>query len=63
MNTTKNICTDKLQEYYNPNTEQMVFEMMIGKDKKAGSLALKIELCPAGGNVCIIKKQIINILP
>jgi hypothetical protein len=37
--------------------------MIIGKEKKSGSTAIKIELCPAIGNKCIIKKQIINIMP
>ncbi len=60
---SNNICTKKAQEYYNPYTENIVFDMIIGKEKKSGSTAIKIELCPAIGNKCIIKKQIINIMP
>lgn len=60
---SRNICTDKAQAYYNPNTEENIFDIVIGQNKKAGSTALKIELCPAIGDACIIKQQVINIMP
>ncbi|MEI6672318.1 MAG: hypothetical protein WCL02_02930 [bacterium] len=60
---SKDICTKNAQEYYNPNTDSITFDIILGQQKKAGSTALKIELCPAVGNKCIIKQQVINILP
>ena len=58
-----NVCTSKTQEYFNPSTESLVFDIVIGDDKTAWSTALKIELCPALGDKCIVKQQVINILP
>ncbi|MEI6774303.1 MAG: hypothetical protein WCL18_05985 [bacterium] len=63
-NTTlsNNICKNKAQEYYNPNTEALTFEIVLNQ-KTAGITSLIIELCPAIGNTCIIKQQVINIMP
>ena len=59
---SEDICTKKAQEYYNPNTEDLTFEIVLNK-KTAGSTALMIELCPAIGNVCITRQEVINIIP
>lgn len=60
---SKDICTKNAQEYYNPNTEDITFDIILGQQKKSGTTALKIQLCPAIGNTCIIKQKVINILP
>ncbi|MCX6825442.1 MAG: VCBS repeat-containing protein [candidate division SR1 bacterium] len=57
-----NICTKPAKEFYNPNTDEYVFDSII-KQKKAGVTTIKIELCPAGSNICIVKQQVISILP
>ena len=59
---SENICTKKAQEYYNPNTEDLAFDIVLNK-KTAGSTALMIELCPAIGSVCITKQAVIHIMP
>ncbi|MEI8009084.1 MAG: hypothetical protein WCI00_07040 [bacterium] len=59
---SENICTKKAQEYYNPNTEDLTFEIVLNK-KTAGSTALMIELCPEIGNACITRQEVINIIP
>jgi len=59
---SENICTKTAEEYYNPNTETYPFDLIVNQ-KKAGSTALKIELCPSVGNLCITQQKVITILP
>ncbi len=59
---SENICIKKAQEYYNPNTEAYIFDIIV-KQKKAWTTALNIEFCPTAGSTCITKQEIINILP
>lgn len=54
-----NICTKKAQAFYNPNTEDYTFDIIISK-KPVGTTALKIELCTPIGDKCITKQQVIN---
>lgn len=59
------ICTKKAQGLYNPNTQDLTFDLILTK-KTAGTTALKIELCTPLENKCIAnitKQQIINIIP
>jgi len=40
-----NICNKPAKEYYNPNKEEYIFDVVV-KERKAGTTAIKIELCP-----------------
>lgn len=59
---SNDICTKKAQAFYNPNTEEYIFDIILNK-KTAGATALIVELCPPTGNACITKQQVINIIP
>lgn len=59
---SQNICTKKAQEYFNPNTENYTFDLIVNQ-KKSGTTSLMIELCPANSTLCITKQQVITTIP
>ena len=59
---TKNICNQEEKAYENPNIEEQIFDLTLSS-KKAGSTAIKIQLCPGTNDQCIVKQHVIQILP
>lgn len=59
---SSNICKKDAKEYYNPYTDNVAFDIIMTQ-KKAGSTAIRIKLCPWTSNVCITKQQVVNIVP
>ena len=59
---TKNTCNQEERTFENPNTEEQTFDLTLAS-KKAGSTAIKIQLCPGTNDQCIVKHHVIQILP